>query len=467
MESVFSDINSSVVHQEKLAHSTRTYSPVVRQQRFASMDVLRGVALLGILIANVSDFGLPSWDYLVPLSSSKPVFMGPHSGANTGMWFARWLIMEGKMRALFSLLFGAGVILLTSRIEDRDGPGAAADIYLRRNMWLVLFGVLHAYLLYHGDILYFYGLIALLFLYPCRNLQPRTLIIVSVCLLALNMCVDPFDGGTAIHDIGLHRRVVAALHSQQTGGLSISQQNDLKSWQDREEAWRPSAEAVASDLAAARGGILSNFRREVPVAIAYERDYFYGLVFLDMLPLMLLGMALCKNGFLTAAQSARSYAVTGFAGAAISYPLVGMATWKSYQSGFDLLVSERWLFLTYDVGRLSGMLAIASLGLYCAKKTLFPRVLARLAAVGQTALSNYLLTSLLCNILFFWGPWKLYGRLEYYQLYYIVAGVWAVNVIWSSLWLRRFQFGPAEWIWRSLTYWKRQPLLLPGPAKEA
>jgi uncharacterized protein len=467
MDSISMQSNSTPVLQEEIAGPAPAFAPIQRQQRFASMDVLRGIALLGILIANVSDFGLPGWDYLVPLSTSKPVFTGPHAAANTAMWFARWLIMEGKMRALFSLLFGAGVILLTGRIEQRQGQGRAADIYLRRNMWLVLFGVLHGYLLYHGDILYFYGLIALLFLYPCRNLQPRTLAIAGVCLLVLSTCINPFAGGTAIRDLVLHERVVGAEHARRAGEtLSASQQEDLRLWLAREQSWRPGADAVAADLAAGRGGIISNFRREVPAVIAYERDYFYGLVFLDMLPIMLLGMALSKNGFLTAGLSARSYGSTALAATAISVPLVGVATWKSYQSSFDMLTSEKWLFLTYDLGRVSGMLAIAGLGLFCVKKNLFPRFLRLLAAVGQMALSNYLLTSLLCNILFFWGPWKLYGLPEYYQLYYIVAGVWVVNLLWSALWLRRFQFGPAEWLWRSLTYWEIQPLLAPAPAEK-
>jgi uncharacterized protein len=98
---------------------------------------------------------------------------------------------------------------------------------------------------------------------------------------------------------------------------------------------------------------------------------------------MLLGMALSKNGFLTAGLSARSYGLTALAGAAISVPLVGVATWKSYQSGFDMLTSEKWLFLTYDLGRVSGMLAIAGLGLFCVKKSLFPRFLGLLAAVAK------------------------------------------------------------------------------------
>ena len=240
MDSISMQSNSTPVLQEEIAGPAPAFAPIQRQQRFASMDVLRGIALLGILIANVSDFGLPGWDYLVPLSTSKPVFTGPHAAANTAIWFARWLIMEGKMRALFSLLFGAGVILLTGRIEQRQGQGRAADIYLRRNMWLVLFGVLHGYLLYHGDILYFYGLIALLFIYPCRNLQPRTLTIAGVCLLVLSTCINPFAGGTAIRDLVLHERVVGAEHARQAGEkLSASQQEDLRLWQAREQSWRP------------------------------------------------------------------------------------------------------------------------------------------------------------------------------------------------------------------------------------
>src|ERR1700678_3095215 len=121
MDSISMQSNNTPVLQEEIAGPAPAFAPIQRQQCFASMDVLRGIALLGILIANVSDFGLPGWDYLVPLSTSKPVFTGPHAAANTAIWFARWLIMEGKMRALFSLLFGAGVILLTGRIEHLQG----------------------------------------------------------------------------------------------------------------------------------------------------------------------------------------------------------------------------------------------------------------------------------------------------------------------------------------------------------
>jgi uncharacterized protein len=152
--------------------------PVVRAERINSMDVLRGFSLMGILVMNICDFAYGFRNYAYPLSTVKPVFDGPHWKINTAMWFLRWILAEGKMRALFSMLFGAGVILLTERALARGAGIRAADIFSRRNMWLVLFGMLHGYLIWDGDILFYYGLAALLFLFPFRNaprnMDPRT-----------------------------------------------------------------------------------------------------------------------------------------------------------------------------------------------------------------------------------------------------------------------------------------------------
>ena len=90
----------------------------------------------------------------------------------------------------------------------------------------------------------------------------------------------------------------------------------------------------------------------------------------------------------------------------------------------------------------------------------FKWLLARIAAVGQMALSNYILTSVVMKTIFVWGSWHWFGNVEYYKLYYAVAGMWLLNMVFSTVWLRYFRFGPLEWCWRSLTYWKRQPMLL-------
>ncbi len=427
------------------------------------MDVLRGVALLGILIANVTSFSLPEWAYLVPLSIAKPAFTGPHAHVNTVIWITRWILMEGKMRGLFSLLFGAGVILLTSRAEQR-GAANVADIYLRRNMWLLLFGVLHAYLIWSDDVLYFYGLTALIFLYPCRNLKPRTLLLAASCVLVLNV-FDIFAAGQALQDINLHKRVAAATATQQAGAaLNDDQKADLQAWNDRLQEWKPDQKTIDADLAANRAGYLSAQAVNAKSATFMEKDIYYTFGFCDMLSMMLIGMALIKNGFLSAKLSYATYALIALIGAAISVPVVALGASKALASNFDLITTDKWMLLTYDLGRVPGAIAIAAVVLMVVKARALPWITRPLAAVGQTALSNYLLTSILCRFIFVWAPWKLYGKLEYYQLYYVLLAVWALNLIVSPIWLRYFEFGPAEWLWRSLTYWKKQPMRLRAQA---
>ena len=152
--------------------------PVTQRERIATIDIVRGVALMGILVMNIGAFSGPIQMYVNPLS------VGNHRTLNLAAWIVRWILFEGKMRAAFSILFGAGVILMTERAEHR-GSRNIADVFCRRNMWLVLFGVLHFYFIWGGDILYYYGLTALLFLYPCRNLRYRTLFIAGSAVLLL------------------------------------------------------------------------------------------------------------------------------------------------------------------------------------------------------------------------------------------------------------------------------------------
>jgi uncharacterized protein len=118
----------------------------------------------------------------------------------------------------------------------------------------------------------------------------------------------------------------------------------------------------------------------------------------------------------------------------------------------------RWMQFPYDIGRVAGALGNAAVILMILKAGGLKWISRRVAAVGQMALSNYLLTSLSMQIIFAWGPWHWYGYVEYYKIYFAVAGMWIVNMTFSSIWLRYFEFGPMEWVWRSLTYWKRQPM---------
>jgi uncharacterized protein len=117
-----------------------------------------------------------------------------------------------------------------------------------------------------------------------------------------------------------------------------------------------------------------------------------------------------------------------------------------------------WTQTPYDLARVAGALGTAALLLILLQAGALKWLLQRVAAVGQMALSNYLLTSITMKVIYVWGPWHWYGYVEYYKIYYAVAGMWIFNMAFSSIWLRYFEFGPVEWLWRSLTYWKRQPM---------
>src|SRR5262245_40592400 len=225
--------------------------PVAQRDRISSLDVLRGFALLGILVMNISDYALPgNFDF-------NPTILGPLSKLNLFLWMGRFVLFEGKMRALFSLLFGAGVILLTSRLEKRGEAAIAGDIFTRRNMWLALFGVLHAYFLWWGDILYFYGMTALLFLFPCRHLKAGTLLIAGVgCVLG----GVGYRSGRLESPTQLAQRAEAATRAQaakQT--LTDQQREDIQDWEKVLKRSHPSREELDKETAELRGGYASVF----------------------------------------------------------------------------------------------------------------------------------------------------------------------------------------------------------------
>ena len=361
------------------------------------------------------------------------------------------------MRALFSMLFGAGVILLTERAEKRGAGVRAADIYTRRNMWLVLFGMLHCYLIWNGDILYFYGVAALMFLFPFRNLRAKTLLwTASVVLLLNTVIVQGGQGFGAYHAMQEAQKANVALAHHQT--LSESQIDALKSWKDVQNSYRPDSKKLYKDIAAHQHGWLSQgadaadaFKGETIGAYAGFGDWF---------GLMLLGMGLFRLGFFSLRLSTRTYSLVAVIGLGIAWPLTFWGCWHAWRSGFDMFSTGLALQIPYDLTRVTGALGNAAVLLLLMRAGVFKWLLARVAAVGQMALSNYILTSLTMKTIFVWGAWHWYGYVEYYRLYYAVAAMWVVNLIFSTLWLRYFQFGPIEWCWRSLTYWKRQPMRL-------
>ncbi|SEC65058.1 DUF418 domain-containing protein [Terriglobus roseus] len=430
------------------------FAPVARQERINSLDVLRGFALMGILIMNITDFAYSYTSYLIPLGTWLPTFTGPHAKVNTAVWMLRWILAEGKMRALFSMLFGAGAVLLTDRAERRGGGDRVADIFMRRNMWLVLIGFLHAFLIWNGDILFWYGITGLLFLYPMRKLPPKTLLKAAGWLLLVWILIAGVGrtmGAYSTEKAG--REAVAAAHQGKT--LTEKQRGAIVSKVEQDKRWRPLRIDVEKSIAD-HHGYLKAQGTDAKSSLQSEQAIYFG--FLDVLIFMMVGMALYKNGFLTNQLPASVYVKTAVIGYLIAIPITTVGVIQAWRGGFEIVSSTAWLMGPYDLCRISGALANASVVLLILRAGALQWLTRRIAAVGQTALSNYLLTSITCQFLFLWGPTHWYQYLEYYKLYYVVASVWTLNLIWSPIWLRYFQFGPVEWLWRSLTYWHRQPM---------
>jgi uncharacterized protein len=434
---------SVAVPTSALADESR---PLDERERITALDALRGFALLGILLMNIVAMGMYVSAY------DDPTVTGGSTGPNLWVWTIMHVLAEGKMRCLFSLVFGASVILLTSRLENRPD---AADIYYRRTLWLLLFGLVHAYLLWGGDILYPYALCGLA-IFPFRKLRAKTLIIVGSILLLLNAGAYI---GHGFEQREMIEKGQAAVNAAGTGKTLTEDEEDARrEYQQWNRFSHPTAEQLAKDA--------EEWRSRNPFTVIGARAKF--VIFIHSFPyyhpfnwdiwcMMLIGMGLMKLGVLGAEKPTRLYASFVLIGYGIGIPVNSYTAWLMIRSNFDPVVHQ-FAASTYDLGRLSIALGHLGLIMLIVKAGWFRGAIARLSAVGQTAFSNYVLHSVITAFIFTGYGFQLYGQLQRYQLYIVVLAIWVINLIVSPIWLRHYRFGPLEWCWRSLTYWKRQPM---------
>lgn len=418
--------------------------PVSQTDRHTTLDALRGFALLGILLMNIVAFGLHVSAY------DNPAATGGSTGWNLGVWVAMHILAEGKMRALFSLMFGAGIILMTSRMEARGGVNSA-DIYYRRNLWLLFFGILHAYLLWLGEILYPYALCSLV-LYPFRHMAAKRLLIIAGVLVALTAGANI---GMAFKTRSTIETAQQALAAERQGkALTDEQKTAKEDWEKMRKDYLPTKEELEKDAKAWRGGFLSSLKARAAVVGTFHSMPFYYPWNLDIWSMMIAGMAFLKLGILTGERSYRFYVWVAVIGYLVGVSVNSATAWLRVESGFDI-VTKFFTGATYDIGRLSIALAHMSFIMIICKAGWLKPLMSMFAATGQMALTNYVMHSVICSTLFCGYGFGLYGRLQRIDLYVVVAAIWVFQMIASPLWLKYFQFGPLEWGWRALTYWKR------------
>lgn len=397
-------------------------APISEGERYEGLDVVRGCAVLGILILNIQSFAMPFAAYFNPTGRGEP------SALDLAIWSVNYLLADSKFMTMFSLLFGAGVFLMTSRLADRGGRQALT--HYRRMGWLLVFGLMHAYLLWYGDILVLYAVCGLL-IYPARRLEARTQFIVGLALVAV----------ASLLAIG--------------GGMSVASNPDaLRTFM---QFWQPDAERLARETAAFQGGWLA----QMPMRVQYSWEmhtlnlWVWGIWRAG--GLMLMGMALLRWGVLTGERSPGFYTRLAAACLAIGLPLIAWGIARNNAAGWPLsafFTGAQWNYwgsILVSLGWISLVLRVWQSG---AARGL----VRRLAAVGRMAFTCYILETLIATTLFYGHGFGLFGRVDRLGQMAVVFAVWAVLLVVAPAWLARFRYGPLEWLWRTLTYARVEPI---------
>jgi len=396
-------------------------------ERINQLDILRGFALLGILIMNIQAFSMPFSTYI------NPTLWGDLTGTNQWVWIISNVFADLKFMSLFSILFGAGICLFADKAMAKTGN--STGLHYRRNLWLLLFGLLHGYLIWFGDILVPYALTGFI-VYLFRNKSSSFLIKLSSFFLFIMVSFSLLTH--------------YALTSQ------LIPEADLVFI---ENIWTPSLPELQNEVAAYIGSYSEQFNVRFKYTSFLQTQAFISGSFWRIASMMLLGMALYKNGVLTGKRSNGFYFKLAIVGLVIGLGLSSYGVMSNFSHNFSLeysmMLGAQFNFIG-SVLTCLGYIAIVNLLINYSVLTGLQK---RLAAVGQMAFTNYIFHSLVCTSIFYGFGLGLFGALERIEQIMIVLIIWAVQLWYSPIWLQKYRFGPLEWLWRSLTYWQKQPFL--------
>lgn len=482
---------TAAVDQPKLVEEI---APVRAASRIDSLDVLRGFAVLGILVMNIQSFGLPMMAYM------NPAIYGDFTGVEYWIWVVGHLLADLKFMSIFSMLFGAGIILFTSRIEAKGR--SAAGIHYRRMAWLLLIGMIHAYMLWYGDILVMYSICGMV-LYLVRRLSPKILIPLSLISLLVTVAVmglsgfyfanlqralDDYDAQQAalveVPDGSAPSEAVVAEHETQDGEgeAAPDEQSEGEVEADPEKTtpllwgatvadarevlgemrgeWSPPQEKIDAEIKAYKGSYLDELKFRAPVVAWFQvfMLLFFGWRALSM---MLLGMALFKWGVLAASRSSKTYVLMAVLGFGIGLPLIWTGLQRNLAADYDFIAAQFNNSHFNYFGSVFVALGWIGIIMLLCRSGVLEWLKTSLGAVGRMAFTNYLMHTIVCTTIFNQRGGLGFGKfaeLDRVELLTVVVVIFALQMIISPLWLKHFRFGPFEWLWRSLTYWQLQAM---------
>jgi uncharacterized protein len=394
--------------------------------RIKSLDVLRGIGVLGMLAVHIQLFAFPS------VARWNPTAYGDFRGINWWVWLATSVLADGKFITIFAMLLGVSIVMMAGEAANRAVP--AWRVHMRRMSALLILGLSHAYLLWYGDMLVPLALSGA-GVFFARRLSATWLLVLG----------------------GLAFATASALSFGLTWSTAQSDPVALAAWRAQ---WTPRPAVIAFEIAQYRGGWTEQMAQRVPAALETETLDFVTRLFWQMTGLMLIGMALFKLGVLSAASSRAFYLRMGVLGFGAGTLLISLGLWRSFATQWDLLdfalVSQQlhyWGNLFVALGWTALVMLLCQRG--------WP--LRPVAAVGRMALSNYLLQSVICTTIFYGHGLGLFGRVDRAGQFAVVVGVWAFQLLASSAWLRYFAVGPVEWVTRWLVFRQRPSFLRSSP----
>lgn len=381
--------------------------------RIEHLDLIRGVAVLGILLMNIISFGMPVAAF------ANPTAYGDFSGIHQWTWALIHIFAEQKFIAMFGMLFGAGIVLMASR----EAPAGLThkQRHFRRLGWLALFGLAHAWLLWYGDILFTYA--------------------VAGCLawLAIHKSVR------ALWTWGL---ILYALPALLLGLMQLGMQAPESEFaNDMQPYWAPGADLLAQEISAVTGGFVARTSERAEIIFGLQTSQLLLFTLWTALGYMLIGMALFKQGVLQgqASQAVRMVLLALFIPGVL---LVTTGVVSDLRSDFAIETAMFGGMLWNYVGSLGMALAYIVLLACWANRGWLPRLQHKLKQAGRMAFSLYIMQTLIGVVIFNWIG--LFAQLQRFELLLLVVAIWIAQLAFASWYLGRFQHGPLEWLWRRL-----------------
>jgi uncharacterized protein len=422
-------------------------SPVPAAERLVCLDALRGVAVLAILVMNIYAFAMPLAAY------NNPLTMGGTEPINIGTWFFTHLFFDQKFMSIFSMLFGAGLIIMMDRATARGV--VFGRIYFRRTSWLLVLGMLHGYFIWFGDILFHYALMGM-FVFLFRDKSPKTLITIACCMLPVTLFIN-FASSFYVEEL---QTTAIELEQLQQDGVTLDgeQQQKLEEWLELRPFFAPTEEELNEEVKAHKGNYVDVLVHRAPFVVFMQVNLTLVMVIWRVGGLMLIGMALMKLGILSGERSSNYYRKMALWAYGTGLPLTIYSAFILNAHDFDPLYVARIGGIPNYIGSVLVALGHIAVVMLIVSSGALEGLVDRFATVGRMALSNYLTHSIVMTTVFYGYGLGLYADIpRFWQQGFVVALV-GVQLLISPWWLSRFRFGPAEWLWRSLTYGRVQPM---------